>query len=361
MKKPATCIFLKIATAISCSTLFMLSGCGSDSSAPHTAVGYAVGINNLLHTSDGATWQPPNANGAPTEVGIDSLYNDVSAVDNQCAWTVGSTKLGGKVLRTLDGGLTWTMLAPNGDFSPPTMTQGIKAVSRDTAWVVGEISTVALTTDGGKSWKQFDNMGINPDTPALFLAVTALDAKTVWAVGNDRSGNPLGIYTTDGGTSWKMMDVSAMTTGKALQSVSVVDKNTVWVSQQGPSSGVYVSTDGGATFSAAYPDPGIIGDCFTVIGMSANAAFAGFENSSFEITFDAGRDWAKQSIDGRLNATGMTAAGNGIWVVGTYPDGDVQAGDGAIHYSGNGGLTWTKQTPTGTAALTSISFVGGRK
>lgn len=360
MKNPAPRIFLTIATMISCGAL-MLAGCGSDSSAPHTAVGYAVGMNSLLHTSDGATWQSPNATGAPSEVGIDSLYNDVSAVDNQCAWAVGSTKLGGKVLRTLDGGLTWTKLAPAAAFSPPTLTQGIKAVARDTAWVVGDISTVALTTDGGQSWKQFDNLGISPDTPALFLAVTALDANTAWAVGNDRGGNPLGVYTTDGGASWKKMEVSAMTAGKPLLSVSAVDKNSVWVSQQGPGSGVYVSTDGGATFSTAYPDPGIIGDCFTVVGLSANAAFAGFENSSFEMTFDGGRDWAKQSIDGRLNATGLTVAGNGIWVTGTYPDGDPQAGEGAIHYSGNGGVTWTKQTPTGTPGLTGVSFVGGRK
>ena len=287
MKNSATRMFLIIAAASG--ALLLLAGCGSDTSTPHTAVGYAVGVNSLLHTSDGATWQSPNAAGVPTEVGIDNVYNDVSAVDNQCAWTVGSTKLGGKVLRTLDGGLTWTILAPNGAFTPPTMTQGIKAVSRDSAWVVGAISTVALTTDGGKNWKLFDNLGISPDTPALFLAVAALDANTVWAVGNDRSGNPLGIYTTDGGASWKMMDVSAMTAGKPLLSVSVMDKNTVWVSQQGPGSGIYVSTDGGATFATAYPDPGIIGDCFTVLGLSANAAFAGFENSSFEMTFDGGK------------------------------------------------------------------------
>jgi photosystem II stability/assembly factor-like uncharacterized protein len=341
---------------IVCSVLLLITaGCGSDTAAPHTATGYAVGVGAILYTEDGAAWKSPD----DTTFLMGKTFNDVSAVDSQCAWAVGSTKLGGVLYRTLDGGRSWIRLpAPGG--SLPTMSQGVKAVSRDMAWVVGAINTIALTRDGGVTWLEF-NGKFDDQHPITFTAVAALDDRRAWAVGYYDPNSPAGAFTTDGGATWTLMDLSAMTKDHKLLDVSAVNANTVWIGQEAPSSGVYLSTDGGKSFSAAYPDTGAMGDCFAILGLSEFTALAGFENSSYEMTFNGGRNWSTQPIDGRLNVSGLTIVGNGIWAGGMYPDGDVHAGEGAILYSGNGGITWTRQTPTGFPGLTRISFVGGRK
>lgn len=345
---------------VSVTLLLMMAGCGNSTTTlypvtTHTAKGYAVGVGCLFYTEDGATWKAPDD---PAFLNGKS-FTDVSAVDSQCAWAVASTKLGGVVFRTLDGGKSWNTapLPPN---HWPTMTQGIKAITRDVVWVVGDINTIALTKDGGVTWQEF-NGKFDDQNPAFFQAVSALDDQRAWGVGVTRSGNPYGVFTTNGGATWTPIDTTSMTAGHDLHDVSAVDGNTIWVAQQAPGNGVYLSTDGGKTFTTAYPDPGTISDVFSIIGLSSNVAFAGFENSSIQMTFDGGRDWAKQNIDGRLTITGLTIAGSGIWAAGTYPDGDALAGEGAILYSGNGGISWTKQTPTGTPGLTRVSFVGGHK
>jgi photosystem II stability/assembly factor-like uncharacterized protein len=81
------------------------------------------------------------------DTGTDSPINDVSMANSEKGWAVGQL---GLLLRTEDGGLTWTpqdnpKLGNNHLFS-------IQALDASRAWAVGDWGTRIYTADGGKTW-----------------------------------------------------------------------------------------------------------------------------------------------------------------------------------------------------------------
>src|SRR5262249_52363407 len=61
----------------------------------------------------------------------------------------GAVGAGGAVLKTTDGGATWTP-QPSGTAAP---LFGVAAASADAAWAVGAGGTVLHTVDGGATWR----------------------------------------------------------------------------------------------------------------------------------------------------------------------------------------------------------------
>lgn len=112
------------------------------------------GVAVILGTSDGgATW-------------TERFRSSGTDTDSEWAWkisfpseTVGYVSVefdtgttNGKVLKTTDGGLTWTELAVPGGNS----MQGIGFIDETTGWTSGR-STDMVTTDGGQTWaRTFD-------------------------------------------------------------------------------------------------------------------------------------------------------------------------------------------------------------
>jgi photosystem II stability/assembly factor-like uncharacterized protein len=136
-------------------------------------------------------WQPQTS-------GVTARLRGVSAVSDTVAWASGA---GGTVLRTADGGTTWTKStvpdAAKLDF------RDVDAVSETTAWVLsigaGPLSRIYKTTDAGAHWTlQFTN----DDPKAFFDAMAFWDAQHGIAMSDSVDGRFVIVTTADGGQTW---------------------------------------------------------------------------------------------------------------------------------------------------------------
>jgi len=278
-----------------------------------------------------------------------ALYS-VSAVDANTAWAVGNNST---ILKTTDGGTTWLPQA-----TPSSLDfVRVKAIDAKTAWAAANPGTILKTTDGGTTWLvKFQNQSGNIN------GLTAFDANTAWAVGfytwNPSIGitdwNSVVIRTTDGGASW----AASYTANRVyFYEVAAPTANVAWV--VGPSNAsnptgtniILKTGDGGNSWaSQATPgNPGQIG----VSAASENVAWTCGANGTVFRTVDGGVTWSKK-LDLGLGAyaTGLICISaldaNVAWAVGA---------GGYILKTSDGGVTWMVQRPTGSSELYSVSTV----
>jgi photosystem II stability/assembly factor-like uncharacterized protein len=134
----------------------------------------------------------------PQTSGTTERFRGVSAVSEKVAWASGNK---GTVVRTTDGGVTWSMVSP-----PDTAAldfRDIEAFDANTAYVLsignGDTSRIYKTTDGGMTWAlQFTSA----DPKSFYDAIAFWDAKTGLAFGDPVDGKFTVIRTTDGGRTW---------------------------------------------------------------------------------------------------------------------------------------------------------------
>ena len=106
----------------------------------------AVGYWGAIYVSKdgGKSWKKADS-------GTQHLLYDVSMASEQVGWTVGQL---GLILRTEDGGDTWTAQASS------KQTEGVNllsvvALDEKRAWAVGDWGTRIYTSDGGKNWVDY--------------------------------------------------------------------------------------------------------------------------------------------------------------------------------------------------------------
>lgn len=102
----------------------------------------------------------------------DSFYA-VAAPDERVVWAVGS---GGKIVRSEDGGQSWTRQGSGTDVN----LQGIAAWDEQAAIAVGNDGVVVVTTDAGQTWKRAE-IPASGNPNKLFRVRIANG--TAWAVG----------------------------------------------------------------------------------------------------------------------------------------------------------------------------------
>lgn len=143
---------------------------------------------------------PPAAE--PQVSGTTARLRGVSAVSATVAWASGT---GGTVLKTVDGGKTWTPQPVPGaeklDF------RDIEAFSALDATVLsigpGEASRIYRTKDGGTTWTlQFTN----PDPRAFYDALAFWTPQRGLAMSDPVDGRFRLLATEDGGATWKVLE-----------------------------------------------------------------------------------------------------------------------------------------------------------
>jgi photosystem II stability/assembly factor-like uncharacterized protein len=286
----------------------------------------------------------------------------VSAASDTVAWASGNK---GTVLRTVDGGGTWTRVAVPGagelDF------RDIEAFGAEVAYVLaigpGDTSRIYKTEDGGKTWAlQFTN----PDSRAFYDAMAFWDAKTGLAVGDPVEGRFTILRTVDGGRTWTR--VPAANIPEALQGdgafaasgtcLVVHGSRHAWFGTGGAARArVYRSTDQGLTwavadtpimagnassgvFSLAFSDP----DHGVAVG--GDYRLERDSGDDLAVTSDGGKTWAFAGA-ARLRSFRSAVA----YVPGSKGRRLIAVGPGGSDSSEDGGRTWTPIGDDGFHAL----------
>lgn len=254
-------------------------------------------------------------------------------VDSMRGWAVGephwnqaSKEYVGTIIRTTDGGQTWTAQTAPGAQG----LNGVAFVDADNGWAVGAGGTILHTTNGGALWTRQAVA-----TSDEFRAVSFVDANNGWAAcfratHESWTGEPddwrAAIWsTTNGGASWIQQALPAG--ASILHGVEFVDAQRGWA------------------VGAKY-----VGD--DAIGDPQHRAIV-------YRTVNGGQDWSEQISDMDLQVT-LTAvdfvdASYG-WAVGFSHDSSQP--DGLTFSTIDGGQTWQRQTPgTFMMGLRAVRFL----
>ncbi len=165
---------------------------------------------------------------------ISTSLNSVYFVDDLNGWAVGT----GKILKTNDGGQTWSMKAVG---SSVELTS-VQFANKNLGWAVGtkqrgslSVGVVFKTIDGGGSWREFEITSSGWLTSCSFV-----NENMGWITGEDGKIHK----TVNGGTKWQMIETGS---DNILNGVCFVDHDNGWAIGNGGQ--ILRSTDGGLTWS----------------------------------------------------------------------------------------------------------------
>jgi photosystem II stability/assembly factor-like uncharacterized protein len=290
----------------------------------------------------GAQWTPQTS---PTN----AEFRGLSVVSPTVAWASGTH---GRVVRTTDGGRTWTLdsIAGAGSFD----LRAIAARSATRAWVITsgpaeQGQAHVFHTGDGRQWTgQFETT-----QQGVFL-----DAMAFWddehgiALSDPVGGKPFIIVTDDGGETWTQVPTDsapAMLPNEASFAASgtcltVQGTSNVWFATGGGSRArVFRSSDRGRTWSVAdVPD--------SLHGVAVGGDYAKPKEpvDNVALTNDGGRSW--RLAKGPLPAGYMSAV---AYIPGTSGGSLVAVGLAGSARSADGGDSWAM---IDTVAYNSVAF-----
>ncbi len=213
------------------------------------------------------------------------------------------------------------------------------------------------TTDGGATWSRTlyvsDSTGavdveFHPGDPnTLYAAMWRAERKPWTIISGAMEG---GIYkSTDGGSTWSKLGNGLPNglVGKANIAVSRANPSRVYVLIEAkPGMGLYRSEDAGASFTMVSNNPQLSTRSFyytTIAADPSNAdvVYAGAEG--YFKSVDGGRSWRAFPTPHGDN--------HDIWINASNSDIMIQANDGGVNVSLNGGRTWSTQYNQPTAEI----------
>lgn len=186
--------------------------------------GWAAGHGDVLRTDDGGdSWS------GLTPEGVDTAYRApvraVQFLDNTRGFAAGNQA---SLLRTADSGVTWEAVrTPFASGEHPNLWD-LFFVDEFTGWVVGEEGTILATTDGGRMWKREPvTVDAGDRTPAFTIsAVRFVDASHGWMAGFYAGlGRSLILRTADAGATWT---TDADIAGEELHTLFVQGRDRLW-------------------------------------------------------------------------------------------------------------------------------------
>ncbi|MFD1095599.1 YCF48-related protein [Salegentibacter chungangensis] len=278
----------------------------------------------------------------------------------------------GIILRTTDGGETWSSIRVNNILN----LHSVYFLNETTGYAVGDLGKIIKTTDGGESWS-LQNTG-----SYILFDVFFANENTGYAVGNHHTI----LKTEDGGATWVRQESG---TYKALNSVYFTDENTgvivgesgvilttqnggkEWNLQKDPykknlysvkftsrTKGyaacldkIYLTSDGGATWESIFYHPSIFYDLFAFSDgpiYAVQAEAVGGPGSIYK-TANSGSEWEEiaPNLSYRLKTVFFINENTGY----------VAGFDGDIFKTTDGGNNWTKQESGTQYAIESIRFI----
>lgn len=299
--------------------------------------GYAVGdAGTLLKTTDGGqTWTGLRTGVAGDLFQVQVLSPEIVVVGGGCS-----------ALLSTNGGTSFTRLY----FTSTTCSQalgGVSFVNATTGFIDLENGTFLATTDGGNTWTPKTAIpGASPGNGTGFAAEIFFTSATTGVALQAGTGGSKIYRTTDGGGSW----TQALATTQPITDVTFVDANNGFAVGN---AGIYATTDGGATWTQRNTNA----NAQQVAAFSATQAIFVSPNSgegaSVFTTADGGTSLSSNVSTGVNPQAAGYASGTRVVLVGSN--------SGGVAISNDGGATFPSSAggDTITASLGHLRFAPG--
>jgi photosystem II stability/assembly factor-like uncharacterized protein len=266
-----------------------------------------------------------NAQWVSQASGVLGSLVSVSAVDNNVCWISGD---GGVVLRTTNGGTTWTNVGGGLVIGTSNRVDNVYALDANTCLAAAYSSTgtfVYKTTNGGSTWAQ-----VFSQTSGFIDAMWMTSATNGFMYG-DPVGARWSLWkTTDGGTTWDSTGLKLAQVGgdAGWNNALYINGSNIWFGTG--NSKIYYSSDNGAKWTAqTTPLLNIYGLSFSGnIGIAGGSTSAG--DGGISISTDNGTTWTPGPFRGSGAANCATQGNDFLYITFT----------GAIYLSNNSGISF---------------------
>ncbi|MBA4313082.1 MAG: hypothetical protein C0417_10685 [Chlorobiaceae bacterium] len=257
-----------------------------------------------------------------------NILNGVWAVNADTAYAVGDYST---ILKTTNGGATWQVIPNAAGMIEPLFA--VQFITGSIGYAAGESGRILKTTDAGTTWF--------PQNTPVFRDIYALafsSSQTGWAVGSQG----LILQTSDGGLNWIQQSSGVTTTLYGAQALSATNGFAV-----GTNGTILSTTNGGITWTSQVS--GTVQNVYSVNFVNSSIGYACGSFGLMLKTTNGGINWIPQasSVDFSLYTMQFTSSLNG-WAIGSY---------GVIVKTTNGGFTWFEQTSPTSNDIFGARFV----
>jgi len=318
----------------------------------------------LIERWNGSSWRlvPSPTVGGPT---ASNYLNSVAAPSSSSAWAVGFVRTSSDRSLILHwNGKSWrSVTSPSPGGSAASYLNGVTAASGSNAWAVGyyrvknDVARTLILHWNGRTWMQVNSPNPGGAGGSYLTGVAAVSRSSAWAVGNYYIGGPSGVRRTLAlhwnGRAWKQVpspNPGGISHDNSFSGVAVASATSVWAAGD-QTNGTKLLTliehwNGKSWKPVASPNgPSTANFLYSVAAPSPSAAFAVgyFGNGVTYLTLAEhwnGRSWDKVSSPSPSGIFGVSLLGGitavsatDAWAVGHY-NGSAAARTLILHWNG---------------------------
>src|SRR5216684_4098369 len=315
-------------------------------------------------TTDGAvTWKSVFDKQGTSSIGSLSIAPsnpNIVYVGTGEACIRGNISHGDGIYKTLDGGKTWKNIGLRDSRAigrvivDPKNADIVFVAALGHPFGSNSERGIFRTTDGGKNWEKVlykdENTGgidvaFDPHNPNILFAALWQARRTSWSLTDGGPGS--GLYrSSDGGTTWKQLQEHGLPKGPYGRIGVAVAANSdrVYVLMEAHEVGLYRSDDGGETWdlvnnSRSYQQRAWY--YMHVIADPQDSDTVYVANVDFYRSTDGGHTFNKVKVPHGDN--------HGMWIDPKNPRRMIVSNDGGVTVSLDGGKTWTNELNQPTA------------
>ncbi|MGB6669404.1 MAG: hypothetical protein WBE73_13735, partial [Candidatus Acidiferrum sp.] len=309
-------------------------------------------------TNGGLTWTPMTDKTGIMSVGAIAVApsdpNVIYVGTGESCWR-GDISYGDGMYKSLDAGKTWSHIGLEDSrhiariVVSPTNPDVLFVAAMGHAYGPNEMRGVFKSSDGGKSWQKVlykdtktgaIDLTFDPSNPHTLFAALYEAQRYPWtAIGG---GPGSGLYkSTDDGATWKRLEGHGLPSGvlgRIGVSVSGADGNRIYAIIEAEKGGIYRSEDAGETWNLINPD-----HRFTQRAWYFHHIFADPKNVDTLYVLNTA---VYRSTDGGHTFNFIRSPhgdNHGLWIDPTHPEWMINSNDGGATVSHDGGKSWTTQ------------------